>query len=197
MERYDRTQYTEDVLSSQVSTSQNFISKQGGVFTDYDEYVKEKLATLPRWQQPLFMFKDDCERSLERYFEFKYNLPLKHLRGILYKKPSGISLKRYIKIIAAELNRQELEIAIRELVRDELTTHKQAIVGLIERKYHEIEYTERMARLTYEQGISEGLAHRSCMSDKKLTDIYKDLNKKLALISELIIHNSNKHSIDQ
>jgi hypothetical protein len=143
------------------------------------------------------MFRDDCERSLERYFEFKYNLPLKHLRGIVYKKPPGISLKRYVKIIAAELNRQELEISIKELIRDELMIHKEAIVQLMEKKYHEIEFINQLTQSSYEQGISEGLTHRSCMSNKKLTDIYRDLNSKLALISELIIHNSREHTVEQ
>jgi len=179
----------------QPAISTYFISKRGKLFQSYDHYVQDKLVKLPRWQRPLYSFKDDVERALERYLEAKYSLPPKHLRGLIYKKPPGVSPKRYAKIVAADLQRQELIIAIKETINEEFLGHKQSILQFMEQKYSDTNYTMNINQAVYERGIAAGLAHKACLSSNKLSDIYNDLNHKMELIAELLMSKSDEKQV--
>lgn len=193
MASYNLDHIITENVTIQPAVSTYFISKRGKLFQSYDHYVQEKLAKLSNWERPFHSFKDDVERALERYLEAKYNLPPRHLRGLVYKKPPGVSPKRYAKIVAADLHRQELEIVIKETISEELLSHKQAILQLMEQKYSDTNYTMNINQAAYERGIAAGLAHKACLSSDKLSDIYNDLNHKMELIAELLISKSDEN----
>lgn len=176
------------------SRSEEYDEPEGQTFYDYERFLSAKLSTIPNWKKPFVQFRNDCERALERYYEEKYNLPPRYLRGMLYHKPRGLSISRAAKRGAKYYERQELLSNIQEMIASESKTYTQITnqcTSYLDDQIHDIKYSLH-AIITSEKWINEALANSNFLSEVKQTArvmdlMYKDLNYKLRLISEVVL----------
>ena len=164
----------------------HFVTSKGQVFGKYWEFQEAELKSFPDWRKPFLRFKFDCERATERYFEEKHSLPVGHLRGLVNKRPNGMRLSRFAKIIANDFKSKELELTIHEIVKSENELCLQAIQeanDLFEERILEVKQAvdRDLSPHYYQKAI-----HETKKLSVHLSIIYEDLNSKLELLAKLI-----------
>jgi hypothetical protein len=109
---------------------EDFTSRQGLHYDKYDDLIKQLINMAPKWKRPFISMKDDFHRVVERYYEQKYSLPARYLRGLNYHKPRNynkkIFIKRIVKNYEEQLTRQVIINAI-TMATEKLTSYIEQI----------------------------------------------------------------------
>ena len=153
-----------------------FSTRSGKTFDNYEDFQEARLKELPYWKRPFVQFKYDWERVVERYFEDKHDLPLSYLRGLFCKKPPGMSVSQFARIVASEFQNRELEFTLREVVSQE-----------VESKLCQLRDASEVQLQELERKVNSFTNMRSQKLLHNLTRAYDDLDTKLGLIADLLI----------
>jgi hypothetical protein len=100
------------LVGESYASLKTFCERHNLVYEPYIEFLNRQYTKLTPVKKHLFLLQDDFERLKERYYEQKYLLPAQYLRGLSFYKPTHIRMKRFVKMVVADYERQVIEKSI-------------------------------------------------------------------------------------